>query len=305
MHSKIRSIAAILANFAVLTSFSASSSLAAQRQKAGTADEDQVVTMAECEGAGNCANWTLTGGVGLAEWRDGQRATLNIRSVRRLSDKTFALTIHRVDIGATKGAAYDYTGTLNESGRIVGEFRSTSGRPESGGWYATPGSPLIMPAIFHICAGAHCLTYQKEGNNYVNRTNLPYQQNEVRTMEVKSFTRESVSLYVYERGSFPLTAQLTGMISKDGDEMVDGTDIITSWKGHPTTNPKPETFRMAWGSSIDKIPGSDEEMAGGSYQGNGQQPSPGMTIDQTLEAAKIASQFVGYFIRYQELHPNQ
>ena len=268
------------------------------------AGEDDVVTMTECEGSGNCANWTLTGGVGMGEWRDGQKAMLSIRGVKKLGDKSVSVTIHRVDIGSTKGYVADYTGTLNDSGRMVGEFTSTSsGRPVSGGWYATPGAPLTYPESFHLCSGPHCLTYVREGNLFINRTNLPYQQNEVRTIEIRSFSRDSVNMYEYDRGSYPLTAVWTGHASPDGGDMIDGEVRITSWQGHPTNNSKSNSFRMAWGQSLEKIPGSDQEMAGGSYQG-GVQPSQGMTIDQGLQAAKIASDLIGYFIRWQELHPN-
>ena len=53
MNTKIRSFPIILANVIVLTGLTIPSSSTAQTRKNQTPDEDQVVTMTECEGAGD------------------------------------------------------------------------------------------------------------------------------------------------------------------------------------------------------------------------------------------------------------
>jgi hypothetical protein len=251
-----------------------------------------IVTMEECEASGNCGTWTIAGGSGIGQWPDGRLAILQVKSLKRLDDSSFSLVIHRIDVGSPHGIVGDYTGTLDDKSQVVGRFQSTNdGQPVSGGWYASPsaGAALTLPTIFHGCAADHCLTWNREGNVFVNRTNLPYQHDEVRTVEVRSFSGGYVSLSEYDTGSYPLTATWVGKVSTDNSEVVDGIMTITTWAGRPVRNGKAYPFMIAWGKALEMVPGQDGPTA--PTGGNGPVIEE-LTTEQKIELTKIG---VGFF----------
>ena len=99
----------------------------------------------------------------------------------------------------------------------------------------------------HLCL-AHCFPLQWSDGRY---TLVGPKNTSVYTVE--SFTREAIVMHRTDRGSFPLTAVMTGKLSKDGNSVVDGTIVWTS--GNQGQGP----FRAAWGSALHSVPGSDEE----------------------------------------------
>lgn len=251
-------------------------------------------TMTECEGVDNCATWTFLGAQGTGIWKTGEVASLFFQVVKKNVDGSYDVVIHRADsTGASAGLTAEYRGTMR-NGRVGGEFTSSWGAhwaTKTENWYALPQAPLTLPSRLHVCAGAHCFTYDLENGHFANYTNLPYQQNERRILEIRSFTRESICFYETDRGSYPLTASWNGKISKDGDEIADGQVQITSWAGKPTPNSKVESFRITWGRSLENIPGSDAEMA--SSQPN-RQVSPQETFNNVMTGAEDALRFAKF-----------
>jgi hypothetical protein len=118
-------------------------------------------------------------------------------------------------------------------------------------------SALAMPRVITLC-GKFCLDFNWENGHFANYTNLPYQQNEVRILEVRSFTPDSIEFYEYDRGSYPLTAILSGRMSSGGTQVADVTMHITSWAGHPVANPKPASLTLTWGGSLETVPGETQ-----------------------------------------------
>lgn len=108
------------------------------------------------------------------------------------------------------------------------------------------GSPTLPPKVMHICI-AHCIVLTWENGHYVN-----YAPTITSVYTVESFTRDSVILHRTDRGSFPLTAVLTGKLSSDGNSIVNGRIVWTSG------NTGQGAWRAAWGPAINTVPGSGD-----------------------------------------------
>jgi len=279
----ILSVALPLTLPSLLHSQSGSSAAPSQRQ------DSKIVTLTECEGVDNCAIWTFIGGQGSGHWRTGQYANLMITSGKTIDAKSWAITIHRVDVtGTAQGYVADYEGTV-ENGRIGGKFKSSwKGKEDAGNWYALPGAPINPPTSFHACAAGNCLTYTLENGQYKNYTNLPYQQNEVRTITVKTFERDSIVFDQTDTGSYPLTAIWKGNVTNDESDTAEGVLQFTSWAGKPVQNGKLIPFRLTWGAAIDAQPGSGQGGPNGAQAAQGE----AWTNDQKLKGGEL---FLGTF----------
>lgn len=209
------------------------------------------VTMTECEGTNNCANWTFLGTQGNGQWPSGEVANLTVERFDADS-----VVIQRADsTGPTAGLTAVYTGTRHGN-RIGGEY--TSSWPghwsnQQGNWYATIGKAQVsLPMVMHFCI--HCeegkgSTLKWENGHYVDVTpgGGPPGGN---TYTVESFTRDSVIMHRTMYGTYQGTAVLTGQISENGDSVVNG---IHRWDGQPDNV---HSFHMAWGAAIDTVPGN-------------------------------------------------
>ena len=104
---------------------------------------------------------------------------------------------------------------------------------------------LTPPALMHVCI-AHCFPLRWGNGNY---TLVGPSNTSVYTVE--SFTRDAIVMHRTDRGTFPLTAVMTGKLSKDGNSVVDGKIVWTSG------NHGEGAFRAAWGSALSSVPGDD------------------------------------------------
>jgi hypothetical protein len=213
--------------------------------------------MTECEGTNNCATWTFLGAQGNGQWPSGEIANLN---VERYDDNT--AVIRRADsTGSSAGLTAVYTGTRHGD-RVGGEF--TSSWPghwdnKSGNWYATVGSPISPPNLMHFC-DVNCITLQWENGKYVSTTRYSWESPDYSsTWTVESFTRESVVLNRSDTGSFALNVVYQGQISKEGDSLVNAANPFHGAQ-------QPANIKLAWGTALNSVPGSNEE------RDRGQQP---------------------------------
>jgi hypothetical protein len=203
------------------------------------------VTMTECEGVNNCATWTFLGAQGNGQWPSGEVANL---SVERYDDNS--VVIRRADsTGSSAGLTAVYTGTRHGD-RVGGDF--TSSWPghwdnKAGNWYATVEAAISRPTVMHFCA-ANCFTLTWDGGRYVNSTGFDWNPDFRSIWTVDVFTRESVVLRRTDTGKFPLTAVYRGQISKEGNRLVNAT-----WNGDHSD------FKLAWGTALNTVPGSNEE----------------------------------------------
>lgn len=209
------------------------------------------IEMSEHEGESR-ATWTFLGAQGTGEWDSGEFASLYFTKVKRNDDDTFYVEIHRADTrGTSAGLEADYKGTW-KNGSIIGTYSSRwknhqEGYKTDAPWYAQTEGPIARPGKINMCI-LHCFVLTLQNGHYVNVA----PQN-TSTYTVVSFTRESVIFHRIDRGSFPLTADLTGRISSDGEHIYDGSIVWTSG------NSGSGRFQASWGSHIGDTPESDVE----------------------------------------------
>jgi hypothetical protein len=221
--------------------------------------DDVPIVMTECEGIDNCAAWTFLGVQGNGQWRTGEVANLNVVSVNETK-----IVIRRADsTGAKAGLTAVYEGTRTDNqigGDVTSKWPGHWEGEKRGKWYAILGTGgQERPAVMHLCPkppGQDCATFKWENGQYTNYTNLPGQFNEKRVLTVERFTRESVILHRVDYGSYPLTAEMTGRISSDGNRLEDGSIKFTSFGGNPRNDSHP--ILMTWGDALNSIPGSDD-----------------------------------------------
>jgi len=104
----------------------------------------------------------------------------------------------------------------------------------------------ILPEIMHYCRD-NCITLRLKNGYYVSTTRYSWESPDYSsTWVVESFTPSSVILHRTDTGSFALKITITGQIS--GDTLVDVKEDGMPSKG-----------RLAWGTSLDTVPGSNEE----------------------------------------------
>jgi hypothetical protein len=208
--------------------------------------------MTECEGVNNCATWTFLGSQGNGQWPSGEVANL---SVERYD--TDSVVIRRADsTGSSAGLTAVYTGTRHGN-RVGGEF--TSSWPghwynQSGNWYATLEAPITPPSVMHFCY-ANCWTLSWDNGHYIASTD-----NARSIWVVERFTRELVTIHRTDTnggGGVAFEAVYAGQISKEGDRL---TNV--------TINGQKSDFRLAWGTALNTVPGSNAE------RDRGQQPQP-------------------------------
>jgi hypothetical protein len=204
------------------------------------------VTMAECEGVNNCATWTFLGSQGNGQWPSGEIANLTVENF-----DADTVVIRRADsTGASAGLTAVYKGTRHGD-RIGGEF--TSSWPghwddKAGNWYATiEKNSASLPAVMHWCID--CTngmggTLKWENGHYLALSDVSGQTT---ILQVESFSRQSVVLHRINSGRYPGTAELAGQISAQ-ENTING--IQTDPDG------RTKTFRAAWGSAINTLPGT-------------------------------------------------
>jgi hypothetical protein len=101
----------------------------------------------------------------------------------------------------------------------------------------------------HFCA-LNCFTLKLDNGRYVITSDNGFITS---IWAVESFTRQSVILHRTDSSGF--SAVLTGQISKEGNRLINET-----WDG------KASDFKLAWGTALNTVPGSNEE------RDRGQQP---------------------------------
>ncbi|WP_263374492.1 tetratricopeptide repeat protein [Granulicella aggregans] len=130
--------------------------------------------------------------------------------------------------------AQDTTATANQP----------SGRPAHVS--AGPRPPLVfqteepeVPPVMHLCI-ARCFPIMWDKDHYIN-----FGPENTSIYTVERFTRESIVMHRTDKGRFPLTADITGQISEDGNSVVKGKIVWTS--GNSGSGP----FTATWGSAIE------------------------------------------------------
>ena len=219
------------------------------------ASDSQPVAMTECEGVDNCTTWQFLGTQGVAQWKTGEVASL---SVEKTSGNT--ITIRRSDpTGSKAGLTAIYTGTVKHN-RLSGEYKASWPGHESdieGDWYAiVDPSPVNLPSMMHFC-DVNCTTLQlKDGRYESSQTNNRYDPNWTDIWTVESFTPASVVLHRTETGNYPFSnVVIRGRMSPDKNSLVDAVN--------PFHGPgQPRTIKLAWGSALDTVPGSNAERNG-------------------------------------------
>jgi hypothetical protein len=212
------------------------------------------LTMTECEGTNNCATWSFLGNQGNGQWPSGEIASLTVENLD--GDR---VVIHRSDSsGVSAGLTATYRGTRHGD-RIGGEFTSSwpgHWQEKSGNWYATLQKiPQGLPPVVHMCAISGCSTGKGgtlvlENGHYKNLTTAAGTSD---IYAIESFTPDSVVLRRTMSGTYNGVAVLTGHISPQGNTVESGT---MKWVGSNDQG----GFRMAWGTAIDTIPGSNPEL---------------------------------------------
>jgi hypothetical protein len=219
-------------------------------QKQSNAKQAVPVTMTECEGTNNCATWTLLGAQGNGQWPSGEIANLAVES----SDAN-SVVIRRADsTGAAAGLTATYTGTRHGE-QVGGEF--TSSWPghwdkKSGNWYATVETPVTPPSVMHFCY-ANCWTLSWDNGHYIASTD-----NARSIWTVERFTSELVTIHRTDTnggGGVAFEAVYAGQISKEGDHLA-----------NVTINGEKSDFRLAWGTALNTVPGSNAERDRGKPQ---------------------------------------
>jgi hypothetical protein len=225
------------------------------------------VTMTECEGINNCATWTFLGPQGNGQWPTGELANLNY------TVKDGTIVIYRADpTGPSAGLRAVYTGSGDGDG-ISGKFESSwpgHWEKKSGHWYAISAASVSLPPVMHFCA-LNCMTLTLDRGRYVASPRYSIRlgqwipvtgpQDSSSTWIVESFKTESVVLRRHD-SAVPATglgdfdAVYTGRISKEGNSLV-------------FTGANAGSLRLAWGTALNTVPGSNCERDGSC----GQQPS--------------------------------
>jgi len=168
--------------------------------------------------------------------------------------------IRRADsTGSSAGLTAVYTGTRHGD-RVGGEFTSSwpgHWENKSGNWYATVESPISPPEVMHFCA-KNCFTLQWQNGRYVSVTRYSWCPN-TSIWTIEGFTRGSVLLH---RRDSPcalipngLDIVYAGRISNEGNSL-----IFSTVNGSPDV----ADLRLAWGSALNTVPGSNEERDSGS-----------------------------------------
>jgi hypothetical protein len=211
--------------------------------------------MTECEGINNCATWTFLGKQGNGQWPSGETANLTVENLD--GDN---VVIHRSDsTGASAGLTATYRGTRHED-RIGGEFTSSwpgHWENKSGNWYATLQKlPQGLPPVMHMCNIVTGCSSGKGGTLVLEKghyKNLTTAAGTSDIYSVETFTPESVVLRRTMSGTYNGVAVLTGEVSPQGNTVEHGT---MKWVG----SNQQAGFRIAWGTAIDTIPGSNPEL---------------------------------------------
>ena len=234
----------------------------------------------ECQGINNCATWTFFNKKGVGRWPTGEEAVLEATEMSNNQ-----ITISRTDVtGGKAGLTGTYTGSL-VGDEVGGTFTSTyQGKTETGHWYwiVTPNvkSDIVsLPAALQVCDVERCLPYRLENDgHYRNYTNLPYQRDEVRTLEVKSFTRGSVEFTETDTGTFPLTAVWSGHISQADNTVAEGTYYFSSWAGRTVQHPESKPFTIKWGAGMAAV--TPPQLASSGTQ------APAITMGDVIQGAR-------------------
>ena len=264
-------------------------SQSAQSQQIGTHASQKAkapvpVAMTECEGVNNCATWTFLGAQGNGQWPSGEVANL---TVERYDDNS--VVIRRADsTGASAGLTAVYTGTRHGD-RVGGDFTSSwpgHWENKSGNWYATVESPISPPEVMHFCA-KNCGTLLWQSGHYepvIKPSYCPPDWTSIWTVE--SFTRDLVILRRHDSpcAANPLSipngwdAVYTGKMSAEGNSLIfEKVDA----RQNDAIFVDPANLRLAWGSAINTVPGSNEE------RDRGRQPQQGTVVVPVVAAPVV------------------
>jgi hypothetical protein len=220
------------------------------------------LTMTECEGIDNCTKWSFlssNGWKGYGKWRTGEEAVLDLEI-----PENGRVVIHRTDVrGAKEGFTATYDGTLSD-GQMGGRYTySYNGDNGSGRWYAileAANSAPSLPAVMHFC-DVNCITLQLESGRYVSKgTDAFVDPNYSEVWTVESFKREVVVFRRKVTGKFHFQVTYKGQISDDGNRLVNAANPFHG-------GAQPANILLAWGDSLNAVPGSNTERDGaGGYQ---------------------------------------
>jgi hypothetical protein len=244
----LRSSSVVLATFALTTVIYSQTTQPAQNTKQAPTQQQAAspVTMTECEGTNNCANWTFLGTQGNGQWPSGEIANL---SVERYDDNS--VVIRRADsTGSSAGLTAVYTGTRHGD-RVGGEY--TSSWPghwdnKSGNWYATIGkAPQGPPSVMRTCStqigspgNLWCWTLTWNNGHY----DAVADKGNSGTVAVVSFAPESVVMRATLPGGY--WSVQTGKISSQGDSIFNG-----DWTD---SNGNTGHFTATWGAALRDLP---------------------------------------------------
>jgi hypothetical protein len=228
------------------------------------------VMVTECQGVNNCAIWTFTGWSGNGKWPTGEEANLTVKSIQGNR-----ITIERDDFdGPTVGLHVTYTGDFDHND--VGGTFDSGDKGTHGQWYWISGdSEVSLPPVIHFCL-ANCFTFYLDGRRYYNSPDKS--KHGVYAWTVEKFTPASI---IIRRVETTATATLEGQMSADATT-AQGTQTGTGgiWKNAPVGK-----FQASWGTSLDVVPGSNEERDRRINSGM-VQPLPPITVDGLIQGAK-------------------
>lgn len=114
--------------------------------------------------------------------------------------------------------------------------------------YSQTGGLAEPPSVMHWCA-QHCSTLTWNNGHYGGPNSI---------WMVEKWTRESVVIRRTDYRPYPGVAVLTGRVSQQGNSIENGT---IRWTYHPCCGLSTGTFKAAWGTAINTVPGSDLERA--------------------------------------------
>jgi hypothetical protein len=244
-------ISVALANIALATvSYGQNTQPAKSAPQAPSRSQAAVpVTMTECAGTNNCANWTFLGGQGNGQWPSGEIANL---SVEHFDADT--VVIRRADsTGPSAGLTAVYNGTRHGD-RIGGEFTSSwpgHWTSMAGNWYATIGKAAQSPPpVMQVCdPNGSCSTWTWNNGHYDGA--WPG-SGVTATMTVVRFSPESVIINRTDNGARAGYAYVyTGKISAQGDIILNGT--WTGVAGTPQGGVSGR-FTATWGAALQDNP---------------------------------------------------
>ncbi len=200
-----------------------------------------------------CTNWRFNHSVGFVDPTQGETSVIILRPADSKGD---TVGFDRFYFGGKNdGLVARYTGNFVNDNSVMGTY-TWMGQTEKHSWYWEKAKiSERVPSVIHFCA-ANCFTWTLDaGPPY----DIPHFGNEARggSVNVVSWTPNSVVMKRTEHGNCPGTATITGRLSQDGNTLLDGKitwDTATCWAAGTTGS-----VQAAWGPALNTVRGCNQE----------------------------------------------